>query len=146
MPNIAVVFKEEILRLARKEVKAEAEALRKTLTQQRKAMADLRSEVDQLNRSIKQLQIQGAASSVPLRNVRSDDAPAVDDSDDGMVRRRFSPSRLAAHRAKLGLSAAQYGRLAGFSAQKINAWEQGSSRPDASQLSSLVKLRSLRAV
>ena len=39
--------------------------------------------------------------------------------------RRFSATRLAARRAKLGLSAAVYGKLVGMSGATIYLWEQG---------------------
>jgi len=57
--------------------------------------------------------------------------------------RRFSASRLAAHRAKLGLSAAAYGKLVGMSGATIYLWEQEKSRPSSEQLQRLATVRSL---
>ncbi|WP_295852864.1 helix-turn-helix domain-containing protein [uncultured Xylophilus sp.] len=145
MPNIAAILKDEIQCLARKEVRAEAETLRKALAQQCKAVTDLRVEVNNLTKVIRQLEKWNAAVGHPRHSGRSHDVDAAGVADDGSVRRRFSPSRLAAHRAKLGVSAARYGRLAGVSAQKINAWEQGHCRPDDRQLLTLVAVRSMRA-
>lgn len=70
------------------------------------------------------------------------------DSDNGAgvgTKRRFSPTRLAAHRAKLGLSAASYGQLVGVSGQTIYHWEQGKARPRTAQLESLAAARDLGA-
>jgi DNA-binding transcriptional regulator YiaG len=61
------------------------------------------------------------------------------------MKRRFSATRLAAHRAKLGLSAAIYGQLVGVSGQTIYHWEQGKARPRAAQLESLAAVRDLGA-
>jgi DNA-binding transcriptional regulator YiaG len=61
------------------------------------------------------------------------------------TRRRFSATRLAAHRAKLGLSAASYGQLVGVSGQTIYHWEQGKARPRAAQLENLASVRNLGA-
>lgn len=57
--------------------------------------------------------------------------------------RRFSASRLAAHRSKLDLSAAAYGKLAGVSGQTIYNWEQGKARPRPAQLQQLAAVREL---
>jgi DNA-binding transcriptional regulator YiaG len=73
-------------------------------------------------------------------------ADAVDAADaDGGTQRRFSAERLARHRAKLGLSAAAYGQLAGASGAAVYKWEQG-ARPRAAQLERLAALRELEAL
>ena len=46
-------------------------------------------------------------------------------------------------REKLGLSAADYARLIGVTAQTIYNWEQGRSRPGEEPLAKLVALREL---
>ena len=60
-------------------------------------------------------------------------------------KRRFSATRLAAHRAKLELSAASYGQLVGVSGQTIYHWEQGKARPRAAQLERLATVREFGA-
>jgi transcriptional regulator with XRE-family HTH domain len=50
---------------------------------------------------------------------------------------------LRSHRDRLGLSAEQYGRLAGVSAQTIYSWERGTSTPRARQRASLAEVRGL---
>lgn len=42
MPNIAVALRQEIARLARKELRAEADSLRKGISQHRSALASLK--------------------------------------------------------------------------------------------------------
>ena len=64
-------------------------------------------------------------------------------TDNAGTPRRFSASRLAAHRAKLGLSAAAYGKLAGMSGATIYIWEQGKARPNEEQLGRLAAIRAL---
>ena len=59
------------------------------------------------------------------------------------TKRRFSAGRLAAHRAKVGISAASYGQLVGVSGQTIYHWEQGKARPRAAQLEQLAAVRGL---
>ena len=131
MTNIAAVLKSEISRIARREVRAEIDSLKKASAQHRSAIAQLRREVSELNRKLKQ--VDRAAHSPSRAAPRpSSDTP-----------RRFSATRLAAHRAKLGLSAAAYGKLVGMSGATIYLWEQGKSRPGVEQLLRLAAVRSL---
>lgn len=129
MANIASVLKSEIARVARKEVRSEIESLRKASTQHRSAIAQLRKQVIELQKELGRAR-RGAAVAAKAQ-VRSD------------VARRFSASRLAAHRSKLGLSAAAYGKLVGMSGATIYLWEQGRSRPNAQQLQRLAVVRAL---
>ncbi|MCA0326274.1 MAG: helix-turn-helix domain-containing protein [Proteobacteria bacterium] len=132
MANLASVLKSEIARVARKEVRAEIESLKKTSAQHRGAIAQLRRQVSDLERQLKQARRQVAAAP----------APGADAGDVGTPR-RFSAPRLAAHRAKLGLSAAIYGKLIGMSGATIYLWEQGRSRPNPEQLERLAALRAM---
>lgn len=138
MTDMQKVLRAEITRLARKEIKAEVEALKKTSSQQRSTIAELRRQIDALARQVKNLSKGiGAAQAKSAAHV-----PEGEEAD-AQPARRFSAGRLAAHRAKLGLSAAAYGKLAGVSGQTIFNWEQGSARPRPAQLQALVQVRSL---
>ncbi|MEL4887363.1 helix-turn-helix domain-containing protein [Pectobacterium betavasculorum] len=68
---------------------------------------------------------------------------AASEAEDGQPAWRFSATRLAAHRTKLGLSAAAYGQLAGVSGQTIYNSEQGGARPRPAQLNALVAVRAI---
>lgn len=128
MPNLGTVLKAEISRLARKEVRAEVEALRKASSTYRREIAELKRQVVQLERKLRH-----TAKSTPV-SVASDEAPS---------RFRFSAKGLRSLRTKLGLSAADFGKLAGVSGQSIYHWEQGKSVPRKSQLPKLAGLRGL---
>lgn len=135
MPNIASILKAEISRVARKEVRAEMEALKKASAAHRSSIAELRRQVSALEKELRRA-AKGATRS----------AAAADSEDDETgTKRRFSAARLAAHRSKLGLSAASYGQLVGVSGQTIYHWEQGKARPRAAQLESLASVRGLGA-
>ena len=56
---------------------------------------------------------------------------------------RFTAAGLAANRKRLGLSAADFGRLVGTTGQSIYAWEGGSATPRAKNLAAIAELRSL---
>ncbi|MGJ7606997.1 helix-turn-helix domain-containing protein [Variovorax sp. LT1R20] len=133
MPNIVSILKAEISRVARKEVRVEIETLKKASAAHRTSIAELRRQVSALEKELRRV-VKGPA--------RSTDSTAEAAAG---TKRRFSATRLAAHRAKLGLSAASYGQLVGVSGQTIYHWEQGKARPRAAQLESLAGVRDLGA-
>ncbi|MGJ7608363.1 helix-turn-helix domain-containing protein [Variovorax sp. LT1R20] len=134
MPNIASILKAEISRVARKEVRAEIDILKKASANHRASIAALRRQVSALEKELRR------AAKGSARRAPADDADAAGES---APKRRFSAARLAAHRGKLGLSAASYGKLVGVSGQTIYHWEQGKARPRAAQLQRLAAVRDL---
>lgn len=136
MPNIASILKAEISRVARKEVRAEIETLKKASVAHRASIAELRRQLSTLEKELRRV-AKGATRSAATADSADEEATGT--------KRRFSASRLAAHRARLGLSAASYGQLAGVSGQTIYHWEQGKARPRAPQLESLAVVRDLGA-
>lgn len=130
MPNIAEVIKAEISRLARKEVRSESEALKRQVASYRKEIASLKRRVADLERRFKPGS-RGAGAAAPV------DAGSVS------KRVRFSASRFAAHRQKLGLSASEYARLLGVSPLSIYKWEKGQVRPRPAQLQAIAQARAL---
>lgn len=132
MPNIAAVLKDEIARIARKEVRAQTEDFRKSSAQYRAHIAALRRRVDELERQLKRASKAGG----PVAVAETDDDPQG-------PARRFSATRLAAQRRKLGLSAADFATLLGVSGQSVYKWEHGESRPRAKQLEAIAALRNI---
>jgi DNA-binding transcriptional regulator YiaG len=127
--NIATILKSEISRVARKEVRTELQALKKTTTKFRSDNAELKRRLAEVERLIKQL-----SKGVGTKAVA---APA---DEFGKVP-RFSAKRLAAQRARLGLSAANFGKLVGVSGASIYLWENGKARPRASQMPGIAAVR-----
>jgi DNA-binding transcriptional regulator YiaG len=136
MPNIASILKAEISRVARKEVRAEIETLKRASVAYRASIAELRRQVNALEKELRRF---AKAATRPATLPDSANEPAEG------TKRRFSATRLAAHRTRLGLSAASYGQLVGVSGQTIYHWEQGKARPRAAQLESLASVRDLGA-
>jgi DNA-binding transcriptional regulator YiaG len=131
MPNIAAVLKDEIARIARKEVRAQTEDLKKVSAQYRSHVAALRKRVDELERQLRRAG----------RPARGAAAAQQEEEEPQGTPRRFSAARLAGQRSKLGLSAADFGALLGVSGQSIYKWEHGEARPRARQLESIAALR-----
>ena len=134
MPNIAAVLKTEIARIARKEVRSQTEEFRKSSAQYRSHIAALRKRIDELERQLKRVG-RSAGRSAP--------AAAAESDDDQGTSRRFSATRLAAQRRKLGLSAADFATLLGVSGQSVYKWEHGESRPRARQLEAIAAVRGI---
>lgn len=134
MPNIASILKAEISRVARKEVRAEIDILKKASANHRASIAALRRQVSALEKDLRR------AAKGSARRAPADDSG---DANEAGPKRRFSATRLAAHRSKLDLSAASYGKLVGVSGQTIYHWEQGKARPRAAQLEKLAAVREL---
>jgi DNA-binding XRE family transcriptional regulator len=131
MPNIAAALKTEIARIARKEIRGEVSTLKSAANQQRAKIAALRKEVERLERELK------AAKQGPSKaGVQS---PLGTDG----VALRFRASGLASHRKRLGLSAADFGRLIGVSGQSIYKWEAGEAKPRKKQLESIAAVRGI---
>lgn len=129
MANLATVLKDEIARLARKEAKVQIEPLRKANAGYRRDIAALKREVAALSRQVK------SASRPPRK--------AAPEEGDEVRKLRFSSKGLKTHREKLGMSAAEYGQLAGVSAQSIYNWEAGKSTPRQAQVQVLAGLRAV---
>ena len=130
MPNIATLLKQEIARLARREVKAQTEAIRRANAQYRRDVAHLKRQADALSRQVAYLEQQERKRAA--KGVKAD-----------IEGKRFSSRGLTTHRQKLGFSAAAYATLVGVTAQTVYNWEQGKSKPRDEQLASLVDVRDL---
>jgi DNA-binding transcriptional regulator YiaG len=129
MPNIASVFKDEILRLARKEIRKQTSVLRKASTQYRRDIAEMKRRVADLQRKVAPLEKQ------VLRNA-STQAPEVD-----AEHVRFTAKGLRSQRERLGLSAADCGKLIGVTDQTIYNWEHETARPRKEQVALIASLR-----
>lgn len=133
MSNLAAAIKSEISRLARKEVRSEIGALRKTVVQQRAHIAALRRQLEALERASKR--------SLRTSSSRAAKPAAADEDEDRSL--RFRAAGLASHRKRLGLSASDFGRLLGVSGQSVYKWEAGEVKPRRSQLEAISTVRKL---
>lgn len=135
MPDVSSVLKTEITRVARKALKAELDALRS-------ASASYRKEIAALKRTVATLQ-RGQASAEKKRGKATAASVDASEPEASGSRVRFSAKGLKTLRTKLGLSAAELGRLAGTSGQSVYNWEQGKNVPRQQQAQKLAALRTL---
>lgn len=132
MSTLAIALKDEIRRLARKEIKAQTESTAKAVAQFRRDIATLKRHTKELEKQISALNSQTDARTIPTGS-----GDALTDN------LRFSARSAKAQRRRTGLSASDYARLVGVSALTIYNWEQGKSRPRKEQFASLASLRGI---
>jgi len=132
MPNLAATLKEEIQRLARKEIKAQTGSTKQAVAQYRREIAKLKRQAQKQQKKIAFLETQ--------EQKRLEKPQAIEESVEGV---RFSARSVKAQRERLGLSAADYAKLVGVSALTVYNWEHGKSRPRKEQLAALAAVRGI---
>ncbi len=142
MATFADSLKREIARVARKELKGEIAALRKSLALQRSEISGLKKQLATSQAEIKRLA--RAKQSLPqqARQIESRPAPEVTKSRPGR-KAVFTVERLKAQRSRLGFTQEQMGKLLGVSSLSIWKWETGSSAPRASRVPEILSSLSL---
>lgn len=131
MSNFARHLKDEIARLARKEVKVQTLALSKTSAKFRKEIADLKKINNDLQKRI-----------AVLERINSTKLPQKAISDD-TDKFRFVPKGFKTMRTKLGLSAAEIGLILDVSPLSVYNWEHGKSKPTRKNIPKIIELRGM---
>jgi DNA-binding transcriptional regulator YiaG len=132
MSTFADQLKSEIARIAKKEVRSEIQALKKASAVYRGEIAALKRRIARLEAQVKKLG-KGAGRAKVLENAEEDSGAAL----------RFRVAGFGALRKKLGISAADMGKLLGVSAQSVYHWETGKTKPRASQLAAISAVRKM---
>lgn len=130
MPNIGALLKEEIVRLSRRENRKQTAALQKASAAYRHEFAAMKRRIAALEGALKQAQ---------KSNVRATSSKESTPT----TSMRFVAKGFRSLRHRLGLSAAQIGKLLGVSEQSIYNWETKKAVPRRSQLPAIAELRGL---
>ena len=118
MPDIAKVLKEEILRLARKELRAATADLRKNNVALKRAVGDHKRRIARLERGNRRL-----FATVNRRRKES-----METTDEEIQRARITAKMIRSIRAKLKLSQGDLARLLGVNSQTVYQWEHKEGR------------------
>lgn len=133
MTAFAVAFKQEVVRMVRKEVKGELMALRKTNASQRSDIAGLKRDLKALIGQVKALhKAQQRTTSAPTSV--SVEAQASSKAGGGGRKFTFKPEVLAAKRESLGITQKDMAALLDASTLSVWKWETGKATPRAAQL------------
>ncbi|MBN8884449.1 MAG: helix-turn-helix transcriptional regulator [Rudaea sp.] len=133
MPNLAKLLKDEIVRLARRELKSQTAALQRASTRQRKDIAALKRQQLQTEKALKALAKHGGKAT----------AAVMRPEPEGKAGFRFRADGFRALRERLGISAEQMGKLLGVSGQSVYGWEQKKTTPRRSQLPAIAAVRAM---
>ncbi len=131
MRNLIHALRNEITRLAKKETKGQTTALKAASARYRREIAELKRVTSDLEKRLAYIEQQ------ERKRAKKPPPPKLAE---GL---RFSPKGLKSHRAKLGLSAADYGLLVGVGGKMIYKYERGGTKPRRAQVVKLVAVRDL---
>jgi DNA-binding transcriptional regulator YiaG len=131
MGKMEDALRDEIRRLARKEIKDTLTKFSRDIRTLKKENRDLRRQVDALTKQ------QGVAAPAP----GPVELPPVSEAE--MEKARFSAKLLKKLRTRLNLSQGELADLLGVSTPAVSAWEQGRARPAGENLKAIVALRKL---
>lgn len=118
MPNIAKILKEEIQRLARKEVKGATANLHRDNVVLKRAVSNLKRRLASMERTNKQL----------LKYARKHQAEGGEINEGDVDKSRITAKMIRSIRAKLNLSQAELAALLGVSGQSVYQWEHKEGR------------------
>ena len=155
MATLANALKEEISRLARKEVRQQTAGTVKSVTQLERDVAALKSQVQDLRHTLSAPRTPDASGQTVGKKTASKKAPAkrqngAEKAADAKpaagtrsARAQFSPDALKVHRGRLELSADNYGKLIGVSGLSIYNWEGGKAKPRESSIAALASIKGI---
>jgi DNA-binding transcriptional regulator YiaG len=130
MANIGTMLRDEVSRLSRREVRRQLDPAKKATRQYRRQFALLKEQVAQLERKV----------ALVTRKVLDGQQAGTTEM---TPRPRFVAKGLRSQRKRLGLSAADFGKLLGVSAQSVYNWEHEVTVPRGAQLVRLAALRGI---
>lgn len=135
MTTFADSLKKEIARVARKELRDEIAALRKTSAIQRSEMAALKKQLKALQAQVHKLGKETRRTQA-VRAMPAIDQGVKPNQPRGKPGRKvvFTAERLKAQRARLGFTQEQMAKLLEVSSLSIWKWESGGSVPRASRV------------
>jgi len=132
MPKLEQVLKSEIIRLAKKQIRAACIPLAREVRQLRRRVSQMGRAVAAMDKLRGEFEAKRAAKGAKL------DAP-----EEKVKAARLSPLLIKKLRARLRLSQGQFACLLGVSRQAMAYWELGKSRPQGQNRAALVALRAL---
>lgn len=142
MTTFAASLKKEIARVAKKELRDEFSALRKSSSNYRGEIAELKRKIKALESQVKTL-ARATKRAAPVSTAPAAKTPV--DKPRGKPGRKviFGAAELLALRQQLGFTQAQMARLVGASALSIYKWESGQVTPRAAQLEKILAVRKI---
>lgn len=136
MPNIANVLREEIQRLAKRQVRKELGAVRRDHVRLKKIVADLRRQMAALDRTSREL----VKKVTPVVAAKESE-----DVTEKAAKLRPTSTSLKKLRVRLGMTQVQFGKLLGVSGQAVVQWasKEGRVRMRQTTLAALAGIQTI---
>ena len=135
MPNILSALKSEISRLARKEAKQVVAPVQKASANYRGLIAGLRKQIDALQNEV-----------TALRRAAPKPEKVLDAAQKPAGRFWVTGKGVKALRKRLGLTQAQFGKLAGVSAVTVANWEARKGKAPIRLKAAIARLQAMRGM
>ena len=133
MPNLGAVLKEEIQRLARKEVRAVVTPVKRRVAELTRTYVALKRQVPHLEKTVARLEVEAKARQLEGVQKGTKDTRGT----------RLGPRSIASQRKRLKLSRRDFGQLVGVTANSIYLWETGEVSPKEKSRATLIGLRGI---
>lgn len=138
MTTFSNAFRNEVVRMARKELKPELQDMRKLISSHRSEIAALKREVKALTSQLKATQRQVKAADVPKAKAVTENVTPKKSK-----QIQFDAQALMDKRATLGITQKQMAQLLGASSLSVYKWETGHVHPRAVQLERIAEVLKL---
>ena len=142
MPSIATLLREEISKIARKEVQDQVRALKQTVREQRDAIARLEKQVGTAKAKAATKPAAAKPATKPATKPAAAKAHKAS-AGDKRKQLRIAPNTIKKHRKRLKLSQAELGKILNVSTNTVLRWEAGTSKPRRQHLPGLDQLRTI---
>ena len=133
MPNLLKELKSEITRLARKEAKQAVAPVKKASANYRGLIAGLRKQIDVLQKEV-----------AALRRAAPKAENALASAQEPQGRFWITGKGVKALRRRLGLTQAQFGKLAGVSVPTVVNWEGADGKVEIRRKATMARLQELK--
>ncbi len=130
MAKIEGIIKSEIMRLAKREVRAVFRPLKREVWEMRTKLSNLSRGIASLNVMTKELHLE--------------EVKPIEATPEEVKASRLTPERIQGLRRKLGISQRELGILIGASIGAVLSWEKGKFRPMGKKKAALVAIRKLK--
>ena len=132
MPNVAQVLKDEIRRIARREIRTVCDPLKDQVRTLKDTVKAQKETITRLEKTVSALNGQAAS-----------DAGKPESAEDSKPKLRITPGWVKRQRTRLKLSQRELGKVMDVSTNTVVRWEAGTSKPRATHLENFAKLRTL---
>ncbi len=134
MPDVASVLKEEIQRLARKEVRSSVDPLKKQVLDLKRRLREAERTIEALRKSTqKAVEVMSEQTGAIVPEPSGEEGSLV----------RIPEGSIRKHRERLGLTQAELAKLISVTPASVMRWENGHSQPRSAGREAFARVREM---